>query len=124
MNKTLFEKLGGTEGISIIVNDALENHMNNPNINARFLPYKDRPEYLAVVKQHTIDFFIAGSGGPSVYKGRDMTTTHTGMNISPEEYMHVIDDIFDALDKNSINEDTKKEVLAILWSLKGMIISK
>ena len=124
MTKTLFDRLGGREGISIIVNDALENHMNNPHIKARFLPYMNRPEYLAVVKQHTIDFFIMGSGGPSAYKGRDMTTTHTGMNISPGEYMYVIDDIFDALDKSGIDEDSKKDVLAILWSLKGMIISK
>jgi hemoglobin len=46
------------------------------------------------------------------------------MNISPGEYMHVIDDIFVALDKNSINDVTKKDVLAILWSLKSMIISQ
>jgi hemoglobin len=38
--------------------------------------------------------------------------------------MHVMDDIFLALDKSDITEDTKKDVLAILWSLKGMIISK
>jgi hemoglobin len=38
--------------------------------------------------------------------------------------MHVIDDIFAALDKNKINEDTKKDVLSILWSLKGMMIGK
>ena len=86
MTKTLFERLGGTEGITVIVNDALENHMNNPNINPRFLPYKNRPEYLAVVKQHTIDFFSAGSGGSVEYKGRDMTTTHLGMNISAACY--------------------------------------
>ena len=53
-----------------------------------------------------------------------MVTAHTGMNISPAEYMHVVDDIFMALDKNAIDEDTKKDVLSILWSLKGMIISK
>jgi hemoglobin len=38
--------------------------------------------------------------------------------------MHAIDDIFIALDKQSTDDDTKKDVLAILWSLKGMIISK
>ena len=53
-----------------------------------------------------------------------MVTAHTGMNISPAEYMHVMDDIFMALDKNKIDEDSKKDVLAILWSLKGMVISK
>ncbi len=121
---TLFERLGGRSGISLIVDDAVDAHMKNPAINARFLPYMKEAEHLAKIKQHTVDFFVAGSGGPGKYSGRDMLTTHTGMNISPAEYMHVIDDIFIALDKQSINEETKKDVLAILWSLKGMIISK
>jgi hemoglobin len=124
MEKTLFERLGGRSGISMLVDDTVDAHMKNPAINARFLPFLEKPERLAKIKQHTIDFFSAGSGGPAAYSGRDMVTTHTGMNISPAEYMHVIDDIFIALDKQSINEDTKKDVLAILWSLKDMIISK
>ena len=124
MTNTLFERLGGTQGISMIVDDAVEAHMNNPAVNARFLPLKEQPERLAIIKQHTIEFFSAGSGGPSNYSGKDMVATHKGMNISPGEYMHVIDDIFVALDKNSINDVTKKDVLAILWSLKSMIISQ
>ncbi len=124
MESTLFERLGGTQGISSIVDDTVEAHMNNSAINARFLPYKEQPERLAMIKRHTVDFFSAGSGAQVAYTGRDMVTTHTGMNISPEEYMHVIDDIFLALDKNAVTEETKKDVLAILWSLKGMIISQ
>jgi len=124
MKTTLFERLGGTEGISMIVDDAVEAHMNNPAVNSRFLPLKEQPERLAVIKQHTIEFFSAGSGGPPVYNGQDMETAHKGMNISLGEYMHVIDDIFVALDKNGINDESKKEVLYILWSLKGMILSK
>lgn len=124
MSKTLFERLGGREGIAAIVDDTVENHMSNTAVNARFLPLKEQPERLAIIKNHTIDFFVAGSGGPNNYKGKDMVTAHTGMNISPAEYMHVIDDIFSALDKNNIDEDSKKDVLAILWSLKGMMIGK
>lgn len=124
MTTTLYERLGRREGITIIVDDTVEAHMNNPAVNARFLPYKEKTEQLNKIKQHTVDFFCAGSGGPATYSGRDMVTAHTGMNISPAEYMHAIDDIFVALDKNAIDEDTKKDVLAILWSLKGLIISK
>lgn len=124
MVTNLFERLGGRSGIALLVEDTVDAHIKNPAINARFLPYLEQPEHLAKIKQHTVDFFSAGSGGPAKYSGRDMVTTHTGMNISPAEYMHVIDDIFIALDKQSIDDDTKKEVLAILWSLKGMIISK
>ena len=124
MKGTLFERLGGREGISELVDDAVENHMNNPKVSARFLPYREDPERLLVIKQHTIDFFSAGSGGPAVYSGREMPEAHRGMNISPAEYMEVVDDIFVALDKHAIDDDTKKDVLFILWSLKGLIISK
>ena len=124
MSKTLFERLGGKEGISGIVDDAVENHMSNPAVSARFLPYKNLPEQLATVKQHTVNFFSAGSGGPANYGGREMPEAHKGMNISPGEYMHVVDDIFIALDKHSIDEETKKDVLSILWSLKGTIIAQ
>jgi len=124
MKKTLFEQLGGKAGISLIVDDTVASHMENPAVKARFLPFKDQPERLEIIKKHTVDFFSMGSGGPANYSGKDMLTTHTGMNISPGEYMHVMDDIFLALDKNKISEDSKKDVLSILWSLKGMIISK
>ncbi|WP_019669751.1 group I truncated hemoglobin [Eudoraea adriatica] len=121
---TLYERLGGSDGISRIVDDAIEEHMNNPAVNARFLPLKEEPERLKVIKQHTIEFFSSGSGGPPEYNGQDMETAHKGMNISHDEYMHVIDDVLAALDKNDINDEAKKDVLYILWSLKGMILSK
>lgn len=121
---TLFERLGEEPGITKLVDDTVQAHMENPAINARFLPYLQDPEKLAGIKKHTVDFFSAGSGGPAAYGGRDMVSTHTGMNISPAEYMHVVDDIFIAMDKQGINENTKKDVLAILWSLKDMIIFK
>ena len=61
MANTLFERLGGTNSVSNIVDDTVENHMNNPEVNARFLPFKNKPDHLAIIKQHTIDFFSAGS---------------------------------------------------------------
>lgn len=121
---TLFERLGGTTGITAIVDDVIEAHMNNPAISARFKPYEDQPERFAAIRQHTIDFFSAGSGGSVEYKGRDMLTTHQGMNISPAEYMHVVDDIMGVLENHKIDDESKKDVLAILWSLKETIISK
>ena len=119
---TLYERLGGSEGIAALVDDVVEEHMNNPAVSARFIPYRDTPERLAVIKKHTVDFFCAGSGGPQQYGGRDMPTTHRGMNISEAEYMHVMDDIMVVLEKHGKDEATKKDVLAILYSLKGQII--
>ena len=124
MNNSLFERLGKTEGITAIVDGAVEAHMNNPTIKARFIPYKDQPEKLATIKKHTVDFFSAGSGGDATYTGRDMATTHRGMNISAGEYLHVVDDIMIVLKEREIDEQTQKDVLSILWSLKDMIIKQ
>jgi hemoglobin len=121
---TLFERLGGTSGITAIVDDVVQTHMENPAIGARFIPYGEQPERMAVIKKHTVDFFSAGSGGAVEYKGRSMEETHTGMNISREEYTHVIDDIMLVLGKHGMTDETKKDVLFILWSLRDMIIAR
>jgi hemoglobin len=68
------------------------------------------------------EFFCAGSGGPEAYTGKDMRSAHKGMNISEQEYLASMDDIVGALDKNKVDEDTKKDVIAILYSLKGEVI--
>jgi hemoglobin len=122
--QSLYERLGGDEGITLIVDDVIEAHMNNAEIKEIFIPYKEQPERLASIRQHTIDFFSAGSGGPVEYKGRDMPTTHKGMNINAHQYMCVMDDIISVLDEHEIDEESKKDVLFILWSLKGLILNK
>jgi len=122
--KTLFNRLGGTSGITAIVDDVIEAHMINPEISARFKPLQNQPERLAQIRLHTIEFLGEGSGGSVEYHGRDMPTTHQGMDISAAEYMYVVDDIMGVLDKRNIDEESKKDVLAILWSLKQTIMSK
>ena len=71
-----------------------------------------------------VDFFVAGSGGPVVYTGRDMPMTHRGMNINEAEYIATIDDILKVLREHGIDDDTRKDVLAILYSLKEQIIAQ
>lgn len=118
MSASLYERLGGADGISVIVDDVIAAHLANPAVQARFLNVKD----LEHAKQMAREFFCAGSGGPEAYSGKDMRAAHTGMNISEQEYLAVVDDIMGALAKHNIDEATKKDVLAILYALKGEII--
>jgi hemoglobin len=121
--KSLYERLGGHKGIEAIVDDIVDLHMTNPAVKARFLPLKDNPQHFTEVRQHLINFLASGSGGPEKYNGRDMPTTHKGMNISQGEYMNVVDDIMNALDKHNIDEQTKKDVLFIAYSLKSSMVN-
>lgn len=119
---SLYERLGGASGISQLVDDIVEAHLKNPTIQARFLPYLDRPEYVDEIKRQTRDFFGAGSGGPEEYTGRSMPDAHRGMNISEAEYMATVDDILAVLARHRIDEQTRKDVLAIVYSLKDEIM--
>lgn len=121
-NDSLYIRLGSAKGISKLVDDIVDNHMKNPGIRTRFLPYKDTPDKLEKVKLHTRQFLGVGTGGPEIYEGKDMPAAHRGMNISEAEFVHVLDDILAALDKNNIGQAEKNEVLAISYSLKEHIV--
>jgi len=118
MSTTLYQRLGGAEGIAKLVDDAMAAHLTNPVVKTRFENIKDFDHAKKMARQ----FFSAGSGGPETYTGKDMPTAHKGMNISEQEYLAVTDDIVGALEKNQLGEDTKKDVIAILYSLKDAII--
>ncbi len=114
---SLYERLGETDGITAIANDIVDLHLNNPRIAPR---YADSD--VAAVKNAVATFFIAGSGGPSVYEGKDMLTAHRGMNIDDAEFVAALDDAMAALDKNGIGQREKEEVLFILYSMKGEVV--
>ncbi|MDD9895931.1 MAG: group 1 truncated hemoglobin [Gammaproteobacteria bacterium] len=117
MSDSLYERLGGTEGITKIASDLVDIHMANPAIAPRYAdsdPVK--------VKHGAATFFIAGTGGPDVYEGDDMLTTHEGMNISSHEFMAVLDDALEALQKNGIGQREQEEVLYILYSMRSEIV--
>ena len=122
MEKTLYEKLGGAQKIKIIVDDIVDAHLDNSVIRARFMPYLERPEYVGQVKQHMCDLLGMGAGGPEKYSGRDMETTHEGMNISEEEFTASLDDILMVLDNHGIGNRAKNEVLGMLYAMKDEVV--
>jgi hemoglobin len=122
--ETLFRRLGGQDGIHALVDDIVAAHMENPLIQQRFLPYREDPEHLATLKEHLRKFLAMGSGGPEEYEGRSMPEAHRGMNISEAEYMAAVDDIMEVLRDHDIDEQSRKDVLMISYSLRSEIMGK
>ncbi|MEO7854688.1 MAG: group 1 truncated hemoglobin [Rubrivivax sp.] len=114
---TLYERLGQQDGISRITRTLIDNHMANPLVSIRYAGSD-----MKQVERRVIEFFCAGAGGPQSYTGKDMLATHKGMNISEQEFVAVIDDAMAALKTNGIDDATRNDVLAILWSLKGEVV--
>ncbi|WP_428609268.1 group I truncated hemoglobin [Sedimenticola sp.] len=117
MSQSLYERLGGSEGITAIANDVVDNHMVNSAISQRF-----QDSDLDKLKHAAATFFITGTGGPEVYEGKDMLSAHKGMNISATEFMGVLDDALLALAKNNIAQREQEEVLFVLYSMRPHIV--
>jgi hemoglobin len=114
---TLYERLGGSDGIRAIAKDLVALHRSNPRIAPRFAASD-----VASLENAAATFFITGSGGPAVYRGKDMRAAHRGMNIDAAEFLAVLDDALEALSRNGIGPREKEEVLFILYGMKGDIV--
>ncbi|MEN8187217.1 MAG: group 1 truncated hemoglobin [Bacteroidota bacterium] len=121
---TLFERLGGTEGISLIIDQMVDAHMQNPKIKHIFIPLSKDPENFNRIKQNVKDFLSAGSGGNAKYVGKDLPSAHKGLQTTEADWVAATDDLMQVLRNNSIDEETQKDVLFILYSLKGQVIGK
>ena len=117
MTQSLFERLGGIDGIKQIANDLVDIHLQNPIVSPRFSAFDTDK-----LKHGAATFFTAGTGGPNIYEGKDMLATHKNMNISHEEFMAVCDDALEALQKNDIGQREQEEVLFIFYSMRNEIV--
>jgi hemoglobin len=117
MSNSLFERLGGVEGITKITSDLVDNHLANKTVATRFANSD-----LSKLKNAAATFVISGTGGPNVYKGKDMLAAHKGMNISAVEFMAVLDDALAALQKNNIRQREQEEILFVLYSMRSQVV--
>ena len=115
--QTLYERLGGADGVAAIADMIVEKHLINADIKTRFLN-TDAGDLKILVR----DFLAAGSGGPDNYKGRDMISAHAGMNLNEREFVAAIDDILATLDECGLDAGVRSEILAILYSFKNDVL--
>ena len=85
--------------------------------------YWDRgDDGVAREKQLLVDFLCAAAGGPLLYTGRDMPTSHKGMQISESDWSRMIGHLTATLQKFDVPERERGEVLAFIESTKAEIV--
>lgn len=119
---TLYKRLGGREGIALVVGDFVTNMAGDSRVNARFKGMKG--EDVEKLKSNLADQICDATGGPCSYLGRDMKTTHKGMNISEAEWNATVENLGKALDKNNVAAKDKTELLGLLAPMKADIVGQ
>lgn len=120
--KSLYERLGGYEGVTMFANDLMPRLQADSQL-GRFWEHRGE-DGMAREKQLLIDFLCCSSGGPMYYTGRDMETTHKGMNISEEDWSIFLQHAGDTMEALNIPKQARDDVVGFVLSLKDDIVAR
>lgn len=138
-NKTLYDRLGGDEGVKKLVDDFSTRALADPRVNwkrvgivrgginfKRNTPVEWKPndDQINTMKTHVAQFLALATGGPSKYEGREMTQVHAGLHITNAEFDAAIGDFKASLDKLAVGTQEQKELLAILESTRAQVVEE
>jgi hemoglobin len=113
----LFKRLGGEPGIHAITREVVSLHLKNPEIR-RYFEGLD-PD---VVAKHVAQFLISGTGGPQVYQGPDLTTSHRSMKLTNRDFVFAGGDVVQAMKNLKYGPDEIDEVVCSLVSLRPKVV--
>ncbi len=116
----LYDRLGGMDAINAVVKDFVEQQVaKDARINS-FFANADIPG----LEKKLADQICQASGGPCTYAGKDMKTAHAGMGIAEKDFNALVEDLVKSLDKFSVKEKEKTDLLGALGMMKGDIVTK
>src|SRR5690349_208593 len=107
---TLYRRLGGYDVIAKVIDDMFTALREDPAF-FRFGAGRSVDSHNRA-RQLLVDQICELSGGPCIYIGRDMKTSHAGLNISEAEWEANMQHTTAALLKNGVQEPERAEFLS------------
>ena len=119
---TLYKRLGGYDAMVAVTDDFLGRLSVDPQF-ARFFSGHST-DSIKRLRQHVVEFLCSATGGPCVYLGRDMKTSHARLGITGSEWDASVKSLVATLDKLNVPPKEKDEVLGAVSGLKKDIVDK
>ena len=119
---SLYDRLGGYNAIAAVVDDFIGRLVADKQFQKFFSGFSNDSKKR--IRQHFVDQICAAAGGPCVYTGRDMKTTHGGLGITEKEWNAGNKHLLGSLDKFKVPRREKDEVMAFVATLKKDIVEK
>jgi len=115
--ESLYERLGGLEAITSVVDSFVGRCAGDDRINRKF-ERTDVPR----LKKMLVDQVCAATGGPRTYTGRDMQRTHDGMGVTAGEFDALVEDLASTLDEFEVPKSEQEELFGLLGPMRGDIV--
>lgn len=117
--KSLYERLGGLEAITAVVDEFIKVLGADERLNKKFAKSgMNGPR----VRLHLIEQICEATGGPCKYTGLSMKQSHKNMGITEGEFNAGVEDLVKVLDKFNVPAAEKNELLGVLGGLKSQIV--
>jgi hemoglobin len=122
--KTLYDRLGGVNAISLVVDLFSDEIVKNPklNVNPAFKKWNGEGKLPCLKFMRTL-WLCEVTGGPFKYTGKPMGEAHEDLHITSAEFDEVGAEIAGALDHFNVPTREKDEVLAAIVARKAEVIN-
>src|SRR5688572_21639043 len=97
--KSLYDRFGGLDGITAVVDEFVDRTTADAAIKHRFFNTD-----AVQLEKLLVEFVCMATGGPCKYTGRDMQSSHAGMQLVEEEFNALVGDLVAALEKFEVPE--------------------
>ncbi|HKP84514.1 MAG TPA: group 1 truncated hemoglobin [Blastocatellia bacterium] len=121
-NGSLYKRLGGYDALAAVTDDFIKALATDKKLGRFFVGASDNTK--AKIRQLVLDQLCAATGGPCVYIGRDMKTTHKGLGITEEDWNIAVEHLVRTLNTYKVPEKEQKELAGALTKLKADIVEK
>lgn len=114
-----YQGLGGQAGIKKIVDTLIVLVLADPRIKDSFKDI-DMPK----LSERLEEQFCVLSGGPCVYKGKDMGEIHDGLNITNAQFNALAEDLQIAMERSAVPARVQNKLMAMLAPMQRAIVTK
>ena len=119
---SLYTRLGGYDAIAAVSDDFIGRLAADKQLSRFLVGMSDNSKMR--LRQLVVDQLCQATGGPCIYIGRDMKTSHKGLGITGSDWDLTVKALIGSLDKFKVPQKEKDELLAIASSLKADIVEK
>lgn len=119
---SLYKRLGGYDALAAVTDDFIKALATDKKLGRFFIGASENSKMK--IRQLVLDQLCAATGGPCVYIGRDMKSSHKGLGISEEDWNISVKHLVATLNKYKVPEKEQKELAGALMTLKADIVEK
>jgi hemoglobin len=116
---SLYQALGGKDGLHRIVAKSMVYYLADPRIKDTFAESNiERVEQMIELQ------FCALAGGPCTYTGHSMEEAHKGLRLQDKDFAALVEDLQQAMDDEKVPFTVQNRLLALLAPMHRDVVTR